>query len=125
VNRAKSAKELLESTVFYKVGHHLSQNGTAKGKGIELMTSPELTAMATLDFKKILVKWLNTMPNDLLGAELIQKTKGKLFFTGDRAIILKNILTERAAISQAHIDTLNELNSPFDGKKFIDVDVSA
>ena len=34
------------------------------------MTSDELTAMATLDFDKINDGWLNTMPNDLLGAEL-------------------------------------------------------
>ncbi len=65
--------------MFYKVGHHLSQNGTAKGKGIDMMTSTDLAAMATLDFKKINDGWLNTMPNDLLGAELIRKTKGNFF----------------------------------------------
>ncbi|HLG39693.1 MAG TPA: hypothetical protein VI461_08490, partial [Chitinophagaceae bacterium] len=59
----KKAEYFLRKTVFYKVGHHLSQNGTAKTKGLEMMSSGELTAMATLDFRKINDVWLNTMPN--------------------------------------------------------------
>lgn len=67
----KNAEYFLNKTVFYKVGHHMSQNGTAKGKGIEMMTSDDLTVMATLDFRKIYDLWLRTMPNDILAAELI------------------------------------------------------
>lgn len=36
--------DLLARTVFYKVGHHGSQNATAKAKGLQLMNSPDLAA---------------------------------------------------------------------------------
>lgn len=124
----KKAEYFLNKTVFYKVGHHLSQNGTAKAKGIEMMTSPNLVAMATLDFKKIMSGWLNTMPNDILGAELIRKTEGKLFFVGDRKNILFNIKTSRVSVKKAHEDTLNSLNKPFDeidGKPYIEYEIKA
>ena len=120
----KNAEYLLNKTVFYKVGHHLSQNGTAKGKGIEMMTSGDLTAMATLDFKKINGTWLNTMPNDLLGAELIRKTKGKLYFIGDRTKILSNIKTDRVAVKTTDEKILNDLNKKFDGKNFIECEIT-
>lgn len=119
----KKADYFLNNTVFYKVGHHLSQNGTAKGKGLEMMTSNDLAAMVTLDFKKINSGWLNTMPNDLIGAELIRKTKGKLFFVGDRSKILPNIKTDRVTVKKTHETTLNNLNKKFDGKFFIDFEV--
>ncbi len=120
----KKAEYFLNKTVFYKVGHHLSQNGTAKRLGVEMMTSEVLAAMATLDFKKIQTGWLNTMPNDLLGAELIRKTQGKLFFVGDRAQIVPNIKTSRVSIRTDDEDNLNKLNKPFDGKFFIDYTVN-
>ncbi|MDQ3682043.1 MAG: hypothetical protein M3352_03080, partial [Bacteroidota bacterium] len=120
----KNAEYFLNKTVFYKVGHHLSQNGTAKGKGIDMMTSTDLAAMATLDFKKINDGWLNTMPNDLLGAELIRKTKGKLFFIGDRKKILPNISTARVSIKKTHETALNNANKPFDEKVFIEYEVN-
>jgi len=72
-------EDLLNRTVFYKVGHHLSYNGTALEQGIAMMTSDELAAMATLDRQRISVKWKTTMPNHQLMAELIRKCKGKLF----------------------------------------------
>ena len=40
-----TAEDLLRRTVFYKVGHHGSHNATARAKGLELMTSPDLVAM--------------------------------------------------------------------------------
>ena len=119
----KTAKYFLNNTVFYKVGQHLSQNGTAKTLGLELMTSDELTAMATLDFKKINDGWLNTMPNDLIGAELISKTKGKLYFVGDADKILKNIKTKRVTVKKKDEDMLRKLNKPFDGKGFIECEI--
>lgn len=119
----KNAEYFLNNTVFYKVGHHLSQNGTAKGKGIEMMKSTDIAAMATLDFKKINDGWLNTMPSDLVAAALIQKTKGKLFFVGDRAKILPNIKTNRVTIKTTHETALNKANKPFDGKFFIEYEV--
>ncbi|MBN1183873.1 MAG: hypothetical protein JXB49_16390 [Bacteroidales bacterium] len=119
----KKVDYLLNKTVFYKVGHHLSQNGTAKGKGIEMMTSEDLSAMVTLDFKKINKGWLSTMPNDLLGAELIRKTKGKLLFAGDYKEIIKNIKTNRVIIKREYEKVINILNTKFSGKDFIDCEI--
>ncbi|MFN0177059.1 MAG: hypothetical protein ACKVU0_20625 [Saprospiraceae bacterium] len=103
--------DLLEKTVFYKVSHHLSHNGT----GIEIlnkMQHSDLVAMATLDLKKILPGWRSTMPNDLLSAELIRKTQGRLFLLGDTEIIVKNMLTDRVDISTGYLDKLRKLNKP-------------
>ena len=73
------AQDLLNRTVFYKVGHHLSYNGTALEKGILMMKDPRLAAMATLDRHRIAKGWTSTMPNKYLLQELIRRTQGKLF----------------------------------------------
>lgn len=119
-----NAEYLLNNTVFYKIGHHCSQNGTASKKGTDMMTHEDLAAMGTLHFKKINTGWLNTMPNDILCASLIAKTKGKLFFAGERAKILPNIKTDRVTVKKTHETTLNNLNKPFDGKPFIEYEVA-
>ena len=41
----RTAKDLLNNTVLYKVSHHGSHNATVKEKGLELMIHPELVAM--------------------------------------------------------------------------------
>jgi hypothetical protein len=58
------AADLLARTVFYKVGHHGSQNATVRQYkddkwGLELMTSPELTAMIPVNkqFAQGVRKW--------------------------------------------------------------------
>lgn len=43
--RTVTIADLLARTVFYKVGHHGSHNATLRGKGLELMESPDLVAM--------------------------------------------------------------------------------
>lgn len=43
------AHDLLNRTVFYKVGHHCSHNATAKKGGLELMTRDDLVAFIPLD----------------------------------------------------------------------------
>jgi len=49
-DKAVTAAELLERTVFYKVGHHSSHNATAKGKGLEIMRkNKNLTAFIPVD----------------------------------------------------------------------------
>lgn len=122
-NKKVNAAYLLNNTVFYKIGHHCSHNGSASKLGVTMMTHEDLAAMAPLNFNKINTGWLNTMPNDLLCAELIAKTKGKFFFSGNREQILPNIKTDRVSVKKAHETTLNTLNKKFDGKIFIDYEV--
>jgi beta-lactamase superfamily II metal-dependent hydrolase len=43
-NTTVSAHDLLARTVLYKVGHHGSHNATLKENGLQLMTSPDLSA---------------------------------------------------------------------------------
>ncbi len=117
------AEYFLANTVFYKVGHHVSQNGTAKSKGIEMMTSDDLTVMATLDFRKIRKNWRNTMPNDLLCESLIEKSKGKFYLSGVRGTILPQIKTDRVTIKKAYEQKINDLNKPFDGKIYIECEI--
>jgi len=81
------AEDLLGRTIFYKVGHHLSYNGTALEKGILMMKDPGLTAMATLDRHRIAKGWTSTMPNKPLLQELIRRTQGKLFIMDEFEII--------------------------------------
>jgi beta-lactamase superfamily II metal-dependent hydrolase len=122
-NKKINAEYLLNNTVFYKVGHHMSQNGSAKEHGIEMMVHEDLTAMATLDFAKINKLWMNTMPNDLIGAELIKRTKGKLFFVGNCENMIENISTDRVKIKKNDLATMRKLNKAFNGKKYIDYEV--
>ena len=123
-NKKVNAEYLLNNTVFYKIGHHCSQNGTASRLGISLMKSDDLTAMAPLNFKKIQPVWHNTMPNDILCATLIEKTKGKFYFSGDRNELMRNIKTPRVTIKKTHEETLNKLNKKFDGQIFVECDVT-
>ncbi len=115
---------LLKNTVFYKVGHHLSQNGTPKEKGIDLMTSPVFAAMVSLDLDIIHPKWRNTMPCDYLGAALIEKTKGNIYFSGDHNKIINNIQTARVNISRKNIDQINSVCKPFLDKNFVEVEIN-
>lgn len=71
-------KDLLSNTIFYKVAHHLSHNGTAKKQGLELMKHKDLAAMATLDYSIISPGWKSTMPNRLIIKDLLTQTKGRL-----------------------------------------------
>lgn len=79
-------EDLLNRTVFYKVAHHLSHNGTAKEKGLNMMTAPGLVAMATLDFDAISSGWTTTMPNRAILRELITKTQGRLIVMNENKL---------------------------------------
>jgi beta-lactamase superfamily II metal-dependent hydrolase len=61
--------DLLNRTVYYKVGHHGSENATAKSKGLELMTSKDLTAfIPTNEDDAKNVKWGEMPYHSLLAA---------------------------------------------------------
>lgn len=72
------AKELLARTVFYKVGHHGSHNGTLMQGGLEAMSSPDLVAAITVDqqFANTSKDW--DMPQSTLYQALLEKTCGRV-----------------------------------------------
>lgn len=80
--RTVTAEDLLERTVFYKVGHHASHNATAKGKGLEVMRrSKSLTAFIPVDREVALSKppkgsW--RMPAVALYRELLEACGGRV-----------------------------------------------
>lgn len=71
-------EDLLNRTVFYKVAHHISDHGTARRLGLEMMTHKDLAAMATLDYSGIGPGWKNTMPNKGILTDLLKQAKGRL-----------------------------------------------
>ena len=79
---------ILSNTVFYKVAHHLSHNGTAKEKGLDMMTHPDLVAMATLDYDIISSTWTSTMPNRGILQDLLTKTRGRLLVMNEKKLFL-------------------------------------
>jgi hypothetical protein len=80
-------EDLLNRTVFYKVAHHLSHNGTAQRLGMEMMMHKDLTAMATLDYGIISTGWTGTMPNQPLLKELLTRTKGRLLVMNEKELL--------------------------------------
>ncbi len=77
--RKVSAGELLERTVFYKVGHHGSGNATLRA-ALAQMTSAELVAAVPTDegFARDKKGW--EMPAALLRPELYSKTRGRVVY---------------------------------------------
>jgi len=80
--KEKTAAQLLAETVFYKAGHHSSHNGTAKGKGLELMQrEDELVAFIPVDRAVALKRnpkdsW--QMPARPLYLHLLQRCQGRV-----------------------------------------------
>ena len=85
-NERPLIEDLLGRTVFYKVAHHLSYNGTALEKGIRMMPENGMAAMVTLDRTRISSKWKSTMPNTELLKELIKRSDGKVFIMDEKDI---------------------------------------
>jgi hypothetical protein len=76
--RKVTAADLLERTVFYKVGHHGSHNATLREKGLELMVSPDLVAFIPVDRAMARQKGWDEMPLPGLVTTLQAKTKNRL-----------------------------------------------
>lgn len=72
-----TASELLRRTVFYKVGHHGSENATLRQNGLERMISSELTAMIPVNAETAVALNWNHMPLENLIAALEAATNGR------------------------------------------------
>ncbi len=72
-----TGSDLVRRTVLYKVGHHGSHNATLREKGLEMMESPELTAMIPVYEEQAAHRdWL--MPFPPLLERLEAKTRGRI-----------------------------------------------
>ena len=78
-----TAKDLLQRTVLYKVGHHGSHNATLREEGLELMTSDELTAMIPVDedWARALKPHPWKMPFGPMYEDLMRRTQGRILRT--------------------------------------------
>jgi len=76
------AQDLLQRTVFYKLGHHGSHNATLREKGLERMTSPDLQAMIPVDRAMVETRGWN-MPFPSLLERLQEKTRGRVIRLDD------------------------------------------
>ena len=75
--RAVTGPDLLARTVFYKVGHHGSQNATLDANGLERMPDG-LVAFVPVDHAMALVKHWDDMPLPGLLAALDRKCAGRV-----------------------------------------------
>ena len=77
--RNVTVDQLLDRTVFYKVGHHSSHNATTKAKGLERMKRADLVAMIPLDSTTAENKWEATKwPAVQLYKALCRRTVGRV-----------------------------------------------
>ena len=87
-NGGKDTDDLLRDTVFYKVGHHGSHNGTASKSGLDKIISENLVAMMPLVQDKVPKEWggSKNFPAGPLNEVLVTKTQGRLIRT-DQGIV--------------------------------------
>jgi beta-lactamase superfamily II metal-dependent hydrolase len=89
-NGGKDTDELLRDTVFYKVGHHGSHNGTASKSGLDKITNENLVAMMPLVQAKVPKEWggAKNFPAGPLYEELVTKTQGRVIRTDEGIITM-------------------------------------
>ncbi len=75
--------DLLQRTVFYKVGHHGSHNATLRALGLEQMNSEELMAFVPVDRAQARKNRWNKRPFAPLVKRLREKTGGRLIMSDD------------------------------------------
>lgn len=86
--RMVKAEDLLNRTVFYKVGHHGSHNATLREKGLERMKSSRLAAVIPVDTRVAHeVKGWKDMPLPAIRTRLEEKCA--VVFQSDMAPLLK------------------------------------
>jgi hypothetical protein len=85
-----NAQALLENTVFYKAGHHLSHNATLKTKGLEMMKSNELVCFIPEKEGQY-----NGIPYDPLIKKIKTKTNGRYIFSADSNHPAEKILKKK------------------------------
>jgi hypothetical protein len=88
--RTRTAQDLLNHTVLYKVSHHGSHNATLREKGLEMMTHPELVALIPEQDGSY-----NGIPYGKLMQRLEQKCRGRVIVSADQKYPPEKLLTQR------------------------------
>lgn len=91
-----NAEQLLNNTVFYKVGHHSSHNATLKEKGLEMMTHDDLEAFVPEKEGQY-----SGIPYTPLIQTLKKKTKGRLIVSADSNYPAESTLKNRPLVLSA------------------------
>jgi hypothetical protein len=73
-----SGPDLLERSIFYKVGHHGSHNATLRAKGLDMMPNLQI-AFVPVDHAMAVKKRWNDMPLPDIVSELRSKTNDRVF----------------------------------------------
>jgi hypothetical protein len=85
-DRKVTGPDLLARTIYYKVGHHGSENATLKQKGLELMTQPDFAAfIPTNKSDAAKVKW-HEMPFGPILDDLTKRASGRVIRADDEWI---------------------------------------
>lgn len=72
-----TCSDLIQRTVLYKVGHHVSHSATPRETGLEMMKRGDLVAMIPVDEDQARCKkW--PMPFEPLLLQLVEKTQGRI-----------------------------------------------
>lgn len=82
-DRKVTGSELLKRTVFYKASHHASQNATPEANGLELMTSPDLSAFVPTNHKDARKVGWKELPFEKILSRLAEKTAGRVICADD------------------------------------------
>jgi hypothetical protein len=93
--QTKTATDLLNNTVLYKVSHHGSHNATLKEKGLELMTHPELVALIPEQEEK----YRGIIDEDLF-KRLKQRCEGRVIVSADKKYGPENLNQETTQAEQ-------------------------
>jgi len=118
-----TCRQLLERTVFYKVGHHASHNATLREKGLELMTHPDLVAMIPVDEKMAREKKKWNMPFPGLFKRLQEKTRGRIVRADESLATLKQRLTPESGDKTQMSSFLDRLRADPNDLLFIEYQI--
>jgi hypothetical protein len=97
--KAVSGPDLLSRAVYYKVGHHGSENATLKAKGLELMTSKDLSAFIPTNEKDAKKVGWGQMPFASILKALEERCGGRVIRADDTWVASPQIPAALAAPS--------------------------
>jgi hypothetical protein len=98
--------ELLNRTVFYKVGHHGSHNATLRSLGLEQMTSDGLVAFIPVSAAQASKYRWNGMPFEPLLKRLKEKTGGRVLRSDGACPGPDEMAALPEAVQQAFLDSV-------------------